>query len=60
MDGIQCSYRARCGRQQKLNKAKSSDKIDGVMALNCAVAEMMTRTASDDDEIPDDYIIRTL
>lgn len=44
----------------KLNKAKSSDKIDGVMALNCAVAEMMTRTASDDDEIPDDYIIRTL
>lgn len=44
----------------KLNKAKSSDKIDGVMALNCAVAEMMTRTASDDDQIPDDYIIRTL
>ena len=45
---------------QKLNKARSGDKIDGVMAPNCAVAEWMTRTASDPDEIPEDYMIRTL
>jgi len=45
---------------QKLNKAKSGDKIDGVMALNCAVAEWMTRTASDPDEIPDDYVGRVV
>ena len=45
---------------QKLDKARSGDKIDGVMALNCAVAEWMTRTAADPDEIPDDYMIRTL
>ena len=44
----------------KLDKAKSGDKIDGVMALNCAVAQWMTCTASQDDEMPDDYIIRTL
>ena len=45
---------------QKLDKARSGDKIDGVMVLNCAVAEWMTRTASDPDEILDDYMIRTL
>ena len=44
----------------KLDKAKAGDKIDGVMALNCAVAEYMTRTAQDPDTIPDDYLIRTL
>ena len=44
----------------KLDKARSQDKIDGVMALNCAVAEWMTRTAADPNEIPDDYQIRTL
>ena len=44
----------------KLDKSKAGDKIDGVMALNCAVAEWMTRTAADPDEIPDDYLIRTL
>jgi phage terminase large subunit-like protein len=44
----------------KLDKAKSGDKIDGVMALNCAVAQWMTCTASKDDEIPDDYMIRSL
>ena len=32
----------------------------GMMALNCAVAEWMTRTAKDPDTIPDDYLIRTL
>ena len=31
-----------------------------VMAVNCAVAEWMTRTAKDPDTIPDDYLIRTL
>ena len=31
-----------------------------MMALNCAVAEWMTRTAEDPDTIPDDYLIRTL
>ena len=44
----------------KLSKSKAGDKIDGVMALNCAVAEWMTRTAEDPNEIPDDYLIRTL
>ncbi len=44
----------------KLDKARSQDKIDGVMSLNCAVAEWMTRTAADPNEIPDDYQIRTL
>ena len=44
----------------KLDKSRAGDKIDGVMALNCAVAEYMTRTAQDPDEIPDDYMIRTL
>lgn len=44
----------------KLDKAKSSEKIDGVMALNCAVAQWMTINAQGDDEIPDDYLIRTL
>ena len=44
----------------KLDKARSGDKIDGVMALNCAVAQWMTCTAKEDDEMPDDYIIRTL
>ena len=44
----------------KLDKARSGDKNDGVMALNCAVAEWMTRTASDPDEIPYDDMIRTL
>ena len=44
----------------KLDKSKAGDKIDGVMALNCAVAEWMTRTAQGTDEIPDDYLIRTL
>ena len=39
----------------KLDKSRAGDKIDGVMALNCAVAEYMTRTAQDPDEIPDDY-----
>ena len=44
----------------KLDKSKAGDKIDGVMALNCAVAEWMIRTAQGTDEIPDDYLIRTL
>ena len=44
----------------KLDKARSQDKIDGVMALNCAVAEWMTRTAEGSNEIPEDYLIRTL
>ena len=44
----------------KLDKSRAGDKIDGVMALNCAVAEYMTRTAQDPDEIPDDYMIGTL
>ena len=44
----------------KLDKSRAGDKIDGVMALNCAVAEWMTRTAQETDEIPDDYLIRTL
>ena len=44
----------------KLSKSKAGDKIDGVMALNCAVAEWMTRTAEDPNEIPEDYMIRTL
>lgn len=44
----------------KLDKARSQDKIDGVMALNCAVAEWMTRTAAGSNEIPEDYLIRTL
>ena len=41
-------------------KPGAQDKIDGVMSLNCAVAEWMTRTAADPNEIPDDYQIRTL
>ena len=43
-----------------LDKARSQDKMDGVMSLNCAVAEWMPRTAADPNEIPDDYQIRTL
>ena len=46
--------------QHHAGQSQEQDKIDGVMSLNCAVAEWMTRTAADPNEIPDDYMIRTL
>ncbi len=41
----------------KPDKARSGDKIDGVVALVCAIGEAMTYE-DDDDTLPDDFNIR--
>ena len=44
----------------KPDKEKSGDKIDGVVAMIMAIGQAMTDQSQTNDDIPDNYTIRTL
>lgn len=44
----------------KPDKEKSGDKIDGVVAMIMAIGQAMTDQSQPNDDIPDNYTIRTL